>query len=312
MILSSRFNRSYLCNTLVGIPLGVLALAGVSSLKTSAILATIIVTVVFSLIGVLGYLCWLRRITIFADGIETQRVLLPFWKRFYRFAEFDYSEMQSTRSGNVLRLIKDGRRVVSISSLHYENFEQLCQGIAVKEKGQFLFRDTAEVVSEYNSFRIYGIGGFFGLMSCLMALMPLIQYWGGREVAWGMILFALLGTLFIGALFVGALFPCQRITVWRGQISVQRLLWPFRVKHYQLSDFDGCYYVVVKANGQFGSKDEELRWLTKNGKVMLDIEESVYRNFEELKNATRTNFLGRLELTNVQAMKYGLGKKIQL
>ena len=55
-----------------------------------------------------------------------------------------------------------------------------------------------------------------------------------------------------------------------------------------------------------------MRWFTKNGKVVLDIEEGIYRNFEALKNAMRTNFLGRLELTTTQAMKYGLGKKIQL
>ena len=117
---------------------------------------------------------------------------------------------------------------------------------------------------------------------------------------------------FFGGLLLAYLFPYQHITVWHGQVDVRRLLWPFQVKHYLLTDFDGCYYVTVKSNGQLGSKDEEMRWFTKNGKVVLDIEEGIYRNFEALKNAMRTNFLGRLELTTTQAMKYGLGKKIQL
>ena len=60
------------------------------------------------------------------------------------------------------------------------------------------------------------------------------------------------------------------------------------------------------------NKEDRTEMLTKNGKVVLDIEEGTYRNFEALKNAMRTNFLGRLELTTTQAMKYGLGKKIQL
>ena len=121
MMITSCFNRRYLSSTLIGIPLGILTLAGISSLKTSALIATVLVTAGFSLVGILGYLCWLRRITIVSDGIETQSVLLPFWRRYYRFAEFDYSETSSTRNGEVLRLIKDGRRVISISSSLYQN-----------------------------------------------------------------------------------------------------------------------------------------------------------------------------------------------
>jgi hypothetical protein len=212
----------------------------------------------------------------------------------------------------VLRLIKDGRRVISISSSLYQNFEQLCHAIPVKEKEPFQMRDPAEVVSEFNRLHLYG-SLVFGLFSVvLMALMPYGQYVSGKEVKLGLILFSLFGEFFFGGLLLAYLFPYQHITVWHGQVDVRRLLWPFQVKHYLLTDFDGCYYVIVKSNGQLGSKDEEMRWFTKNGKVVLDIEEGIYRNFEALKNAMRTNFLGRLELTTTQAMKYGLGKKIQL
>lgn len=312
MTITSHFNRRYLYSTLISFPIGVLAVAGVSSYKTSAFMVTLIVTAVISLIGILGYLCWLRRITVLADGIETQSVLLPFRKSYYRFAEFDYSEISHTRNGDVQRLIKDGRRVVSVSSALYQNYEQLKQAIAVKGKEQFQIRDNAEVVSEYKRLNLYS-AVVFGLLFVLpMVLMPVGQYIEGKDVTLGMMLFSFFGVLLFGGLLLAFLFPYQHITIWRGQIDVRRLLWPFQVRHYRLADFDGCYYVTIKSNGQLGSKDEELRWLTKNGKVVLDIEENVYRNFEALKNATRTRFLGRLELTTIQAMKYGLGKKIQL
>ena len=84
------------------------------------------------------------------------------------------------------------------------------------------------------------------------------------------------------------------------------------MKYYLLDDFDGCYDVIIKSDGQMGSKDEELRWLVKNEKVVLEIGEREYRNFEALRNATRIQLLGRLELSYIQAMKYSLGKTIQL
>ena len=310
-MIESQFNRKNLQATIL------LALVGLaplcfSSFRRLDILIGIGVFLVATVVFLLGYGAWLKRITVLSDGLEVKSVLLPFWKRFYRFAEFDYSETSSTRNGEVLRLIKDGRRVISISSSLYQNFEQLCHAIAVKEKEPFQMRDPAEVVSEFNRLHLYG-SLVFGLFSVvLMALMPYGQYVSGKEVKLGLILFSLFGVFFFGGLLLAYLFPYQHITVWHGQVDVRRLLWPFQVKHYLLTDFDGCYYVTVKSNGQLGSKDEEMRWFTKNGKVVLDIEEGIYRNFEALKNAMRTNFLGRLELTTTQAMKYGLGKKIQL
>ena len=282
-----------------------------SSFRLSALLVSLGIYLVVVVLFLLGFSAWLKRITVLSDGLELKSVLLPSWKRFYRFAEFDYSEISHTHQGDVLRLIKDGQRVVSIPSILYQNYDRICQSIAVKDKGQFQMRDTAEVVSEFSMSRIFVSGGFFGLMALLMALMPLGWYWSGKDVDSGIILFSLLGALFFGVLFLVVLFPCQRITVWRGQIDVRRLLWPFQVKHYRLADFDGCYYVTVK-NDQFSLKDEEMRWLVRDGKVVIDMEEDVYRNFEALKNATRTKFLGRLELSSFQAMKYNFGKTIRL
>ena len=175
-----------------------------------------------------------------------------------------------------------------------------------------MIRDNAEVISEYNRLRLYGGVGVGLLLVLLMVLMPIGRFIEGEEVSPGMILFSLFGVLLFGGFLLAFLFPYQNISVWRGGIDVQRLLWPFQVKHYNMADFDGCYYVTVKSNGQLGSKDEEMHWLIKNDKLVLDIEEGIYKNFEALKNVTRTKHLGRLELTPIQAMKYRLGKKIQL
>ena len=272
----SQFNTKYIYTTFVLIAFGVLSSIGVSLFKKEMFVPMLLVMGIFTFFFFAFFLLSLKRITILNDGFETHSVLLPFSKQFYRFAEFDYSEKLQTSSGEVLWLIKDGRRVVSFSSAIYKNYTQLCQAIGVQTKEHFSGRDNAEVVSL------------------------------------GMILFSTFGTLFFGGLMLTYLFSYQNITVWRGQVEVRRLLWPFRVKYYLLDDFDGCYDVIIKSDGQMGSKDEELRWLVKNEKVVLEIGEREYRNFEALRNATRIQLLGRLELSYIQAMKYSLGKTIQL
>ena len=175
---------------------------------------------------------------------------------------------------------------------------QLCQAIDVQTKERFCGRDNAEVVSEYNKVHLYGGLGFGSFSVAVVALMSVGPYCDGKVVSLGMFLFSIFGILLFGGLTL--------------QVDVRRLLWPFRVKHYQMTDFDGCYNVIIKSDGQLGSQDEELRWLVKNNKVVLEIGERVYRNFEALRDATRIQSLGRLELSYIQAMKYSLGKTIQL
>ncbi|UKK71481.1 hypothetical protein L6466_05490 [Prevotella communis] len=294
------------------IAFGVLSSIGVSLFKEEMFVPMLLVLGIFTFLLFAFFLVSLKRITVLCDGLEAQSVLLPFRKRFYRFAEFDYSEKSHTSTGEVLRLVKDGRRVISISSAIYKNYMQLCQAIDVQTKERFCGRDNAEVVSEYNKVHLYGGLGFGSFSVAVMALMSVGPYCDGKVVSLGMFLFSTFGTLFFGGLMLTYLFSYQNITVWRGQVEVRRLLWPFRVKYYLLDDFDGCYDVIIKSDGQMGSKDEELRWLVKNEKVVLEIGEREYRNFEALRNATRIQLLGRLELSYIQAMKYSLGKTIQL
>lgn len=246
-----------------------------------------------------------------ADGFEVQSLLFPFWKRFYRFAEFDYAQSEYRKCGEVLRLIKNGERLVSIASCQFLNFAEIKGAIAVKDKRGFSVRDNAEVVSEYNKTRLYGITVsllFFVLIGVATSLSNLID---GNPVRPGTVIVGVVVALFFGSMLLIYLLSYKKITAWRGQVEVKRLLWPFKSHYYTLSDFDGFYYVLQKSNGQLGSKDEDSLWLVKDDRLAVSVEETMYRNYEELKTVFQTVYcLGRLEFLGFQSLKYHLGKKL--
>jgi hypothetical protein len=93
---------------------------------------------------------------------------------------------------------------------------------------------------------------------------------------------------------------------------VRRLVWPFRVMTYLLDDMDGCYRVLVKSNGQLGSKDKESWWIVKDKKLVLSFSEPYYKNYEELKDACQITFLGQMTITEFQSWKYQLHRKIDI
>lgn len=308
-MVTSQLNKRYVWLTLVEIALGVLALCGVPLLK-SAILPLLIVWIAFALLFSAFYLASIKRITVVADGLEVQNLLLPFWKRFYRFAEFGYAQSEYGKNREVFRLIKNGERQVSIASNLYLNFEEIKAAIAVKDKSGFIVRDNAEVVSEYKKSRLYGILVsmlFLVFVGVATSLSDLID---GNPVRWGMVLLGAIEVLFFGSLLLVFLLPYKKITVWRGQMEVKRTFWPFNVYYYAISDFDGFYYVTEKSNGQLGSRDEDSLWLVKDDRLVISVEEPMYSNYEELKTVFQSvSCLGRLEFMGFQSLKYHLGKK---
>lgn len=308
-MVTSQLNKRYVWLTLVEIALGVLALCGVPLLK-SAILPLLIVWIAFALLFSAFYLASIKRITVVADGLEVQNLLLPFWKRFYRFAEFDYAQSEYGKNKEVLRLIKNGERQVCIASNLYLNFEEIKASIAVKDKRGFSVRDNAEVISEYKKTRLYGISIFmliFVLIGVATSLSHLID---GDSLRLGMVILGAIEILLFGGLLLIYLLSYKKIVIWRGQVEVRRLMWPFKVRNYAISDFDGFYYVLEKSNGQLGAKDEESLWLVKDDKLAVCVDETMYRNYEELKTAFRAvPCLGRLEFMGFQSLKYHLGKK---
>ena len=310
-MVSSKFNTKNVCSTLCLIACGVLAVCGASLFNKGTAIPVLLVWGAFTLLFSLAYLASLKRITVLADGLETQNLLLPFWKRYYRFAEFDYAQSDYRRTGEVLRLIKDGKRLVSIDSHIYSNYDEIKEAVAVKDKSCFAIRDKAEVVSEYAKLHLYGITALFlffiliGVGTCFSDLMD------GKPTRQNIVILGVIEILLFGSFLFIHLSQSKKIAVWRGQIEVKPLLWPFKVRYYALSDFDGFYYVLEKSNGQLGSSDEYSLWLMKDRRLTIRITENMYKNFEQLKNALPSvNCLGQLKFAGFQALKYYMGKKV--
>lgn len=310
-MVTSRLNKRYIWQTLGLVSMGVLSLCGVSLFDKGTFLPFLFVWMGFTLLFSVFYLASIKRITVFPDGLETQNLLLPFWKRFYRFAEFDYAQSEYEKNSEVFRLIMNGERKVSIASYLYLNFEEIKGAIAVKDKSGFSVRDNAVVVSEYKKSRLFGATFFmlfFVLTGVLTSLSDVID---GKPVRLVSVLIGASIILFFGSLLFIYLFFYKKITVWRGQVEVKRLLWPSKVRYYAVSDFDGFYDVLEKSNGQLGSKDENSIWLVKDDRLVISVEEPMYRNYEELRTVFRNvNCLGSLSFMGFQSLKYHLGKKI--
>ena len=137
--------------------------------------------------------------------------------------------------------------------------------------------------------------------------VPLSEYMEeGAVTMSSMLLGAVLTTMFlICSLLV--LNEFRRITVWQGRIDVQPVLWPFARRHYRLADFDGVYYVTNETDSDYKISLRE-RWYMKNGRRKLCIAENVYANFEELASATRTNYLGEMNVGPIEQIRAALGK----
>jgi len=149
---------------------------------------------------------------------------------------------------------------------------------------------------------------FFVLIGVLTSLSEVID---GKPVRLVTILIGASVTLFFGSLLFICLFSYKKITVWHGQVEVKRLWWPSKVRYYAMSDFDGFYAVLEKSNGQLGSQDEDSIWLVKDNRLVISVDEPMYRNYEELIAVFRNvNCLGSLEFMGLQSLKYHLGKKI--
>ena len=310
-MVSSQINRRYVWKTLGLIAIGVMSLCGVSLISKDAFLPSLFVWVAFTLLFSVFFLSSLKRITVVADGIEVQNLLLHFWKRFYRFAEFDYAQSDYCNNGEVLRLIKNGERLVNIASCQFLNYEEVKRAIAVKDKRAFSVRDNAEVASEYNKTRLYGITAFLLFLVLIGVATSLSGPIDGKPVRPGAVIVGVFVALFFGSVLFIYLLSYKKITTWRGQVEVKRLLWPLMSRCYAISDFDGFYYVLEKSNGQLGARDEDSLWLVKDNRLAISVDETMYRNYEELKTVFQTvGCLGKLEFMGLQSLKYHLGKKL--
>ncbi|MBO4315155.1 MAG: hypothetical protein J5867_04215 [Prevotella sp.] len=241
----------------------------------------------------------LKTITIEREGLEIKRTFLPFIKRYYRFNEFDYAQTNKSSGYEKYQLIRNGERVVTISSEPYSNYAALKKAIPVRNKKHFSPRTQEAVASLYNKTRLWCLGGLYGIttlfvsIGCIAMDIPLVIV--------AMSFLALICWLTL-LLFLS---HYKKIVIWNGQIEVRRLLWPFKLHIYKISEIDG-YYRVTVYNGR---QDEERWWLVKSNKLLLSISQSVYKNYDALTSATQTKCLGSLEISDFQSLKYRLFNK---
>ena len=66
-MITSKFNRRAVIGALLGIMLGVIASGGVSALQSSTLVPLSLTMIALGTLFCLGYLCWLRRITVYPD-----------------------------------------------------------------------------------------------------------------------------------------------------------------------------------------------------------------------------------------------------
>ena len=114
--------------------------------------------------------------------------------------------------------------------------------------------------------------------------------------------------LFFLVLVLVALYPYKYLTIWRGNLEVKHLLWPFKVKYYSLEDFDFTLEIITKHQ----QDKEESLWLIRNGKLAVDIPQSVYSNYDALKYAIGIVPSDTIEMSMIQALPYYFGKTFRI
>lgn len=307
MTVDSRFNFKTLRHDLLAAVFGVVAFFW-TFVKSDSVSWPLILAVLagVALIAAIGWLARLKRISIWNDEIEVTPLLLPFARRNYRFAEFDYLLVSGTEAAPKLMLIRDFQPVLTFKSSVYANFDELRQALRIPERSKMTVDPTREVKSRFVWWYPLLAVAAVALVALGVAV-PLSEYLKeGAVTMSSLLLGAVLTTLFLicSALVLNEL---RRITVWQGRIDVQPVLWPFARRHYSLSDFDGVYYVINETDSDYKISTRE-RWYMKNGRRKLCIAENVYANFEELASATRTNYLGEMNVGPIEQIRAALGK----
>ncbi|MBR5062658.1 MAG: hypothetical protein IKX24_11045 [Prevotella sp.] len=246
----------------------------------------------------------MKTITILSDGLEVKHAFLPIIKHHYWFTEFDHAQINTIRNKEILQLMRNGERIVSISSESYSNYAALKKAILLPNKGFYSKYAYTGVVSLYRQPYLWGIAGFWGIMTLCPIAVCLFD-----KNPFKVVVFMLFISAFCVMILLTFLSSYKQIVVWNGQIEVRRLLWPFKLHINKLSEIDGYYRVTVISNGQIGAKDEEEWWLVKGNKLLLSISQSVYKNYDALTSATQTKCLGSLEISDFQSLKYRLFNK---
>jgi len=307
MFLTSQFNSKGLWLELVLFLVASLSLMTVSISSKRSIFVTIVMAGIILLIALFIWAFRLKTITVTDQELEVKHSCLPFWKRYFRLAEFDSYIIEEEENGESLYLLHQGKRAVKLSSKIYENYAELKEALSSIEVKEWGADTNRAVDSEFAKSHIFGIVLWF-LLSLLVVATPVAEYIVDGQVTMKSYFISLMcGLLFLPILFY-LLFSSKRITIWRGHLEARSLLCPWKVGYYALDDFDYALEVITPTQFQ----DEKSLWLFRDKKLVLSIPQSIYANYDVLEHAIGIVPSNSVKMTYLQKLKYHLGKTIDI
>lgn len=307
MTLTSKFSRKGLFSDLILYLITALAMVTIGTVSRRGLIVTVVIVGIVLAIAVAIWLFRLKVIIISEQEIEVRRAILPSSKRYYRFTEFDSFLMYQSGKTEHLYLLRQGQRVLKLSSDIYENYEEIKNALSVIGAETWGVDSARAVDSVFSKKHLLAV--LFLFLFVLVGLaVPVSDYFEKEYVRGSSLVIGLIVALFFLFLVIAALYPCKHLTIWRGNLEVKHLLWPFKVKYYSLEDFDFSLEIITKhQHGQ----DESL-WLIRNGKLVVDIPQSVYANYDALEHAIGIVPSDTIEMGMIQALPYYFGKTFRI
>ncbi len=307
MTLTSKFSRKGLVSDLILYLFTALAMVTIASMSRWGLIITMVIVGIVLAIAAAIWFFQLKVIVVSEQEIEVRRAILPSSKQYYRFAEFDSFLLYQSGKTEYLYLLRQGQRVIKLSSDIYENYEELKNALSVIGAETWGVDSARAVDSVFSKKHLLAV--LFLFLFVLVGLaVPVSDYFEIGYVRESSLGIGLVVALFFLVLVMVALYPFKHLTIWRGNLEVKHLLWPFKVKYYSLEDFDFSLEIITKH--QYG-QDESL-WLIRNGKLVVDIPQSVYANYDVLEHAIGIVPSDTIEMGMIQALPYYFGKTFRI
>lgn len=307
MTLTSKFSRKGLVSDLILYLFTALAMVTIASMSRRGLIITMVIVGIVLAIAAAIWFFQLKVIVVSEQEIEVRRAILPSSKQYYRFAEFDSFLLYQSGKTEYLYLLRQGQRILKLSSNIYENYEELKNALSVIGAETWGMDSARAVDSVFSKKHLLAV--LFLFLFVLVGLaVPVSDYFEIGYVRESSLGIGLVVALFFLVLVMVALYPFKHLTIWRGNLEVKHLLWPFKVKYYSLEDFDFSLEIITKhQHGQ----DESL-WLIRNGKLVVDIPQSVYANYDALEHAIGIVPSDTIEMGMIQALPYYFGKTFRI
>ena len=307
-MIESRFNRPLLWNSLVSIFLG-LATMTIAPLVTSVTWPVVLTVLGIYFIIVIGWLCRLKKVTIWKDQIEVRHPFLPFIRRVYWLREFECCHVEQKWEWRAMQeslsLIREGKREVTISTITYANYGELKKALSAISQE---VRNTSDVRAVDSVFAKGHLASVLCLLLFVLMGVAILfsDYFEKGQVSVSSLAIGLSVSVLFLSFFVGAIYPYKYLTVWRGRLEVRRMIWPFHVRSYKVDDFDVSLEVITPTQFQ----QEVSLWLFCRGRLQVCIPQTIYANYDALVNAMGIVPHDRVLISPFKKLGYYLGKKL--